>query len=105
MHKLTSVFGAAAVLAASAAFAQGADPNPGYPQQQTPSTTPATEPSGEMDHKKMAGDEFKSLDQNGDGKISKDEIPSGSALADQFSTLDTDKDGALSKKEFRKHHE
>jgi hypothetical protein len=39
------------------------------------------------------------LDRNGDGKLSHDEIPMGHALQFEFKVVDTNHDGYLSKKE------
>ena len=99
MHKLITAAGVAAFLSIPAAYGQSAE-NPKYPQQE-----PATQQSDKMDHRKKAEDEFKSLDQNSDGKLTRLEIPSGSAVAAQFDQLDANKDGSLSKREFAKHHE
>jgi len=99
MNKLIMTAGVAAFLSIPASYAQSAA-NPKYPQQE-----PATQQTDQMDHRKMAEDEFKSLDQNSDGKITQQEIPSGSPVAAQFDQLDANKDGSLSKREFAKHHE
>jgi Ca2+-binding EF-hand superfamily protein len=99
MHKLITAAGVATILSIPAAYGQSTE-NPRYPQQE-----PAAKQSDKMDHRKMAEDEFKSLDQNSDGKITQQEIPSGSPVAAQFDQLDANKDGSLSKREFAKHHE
>jgi Ca2+-binding EF-hand superfamily protein len=45
---------------------------------------------------------FKSVDANGDGQLSLDEVQAKSPrLAERFSTLDKDKNGLLSKEELR----
>jgi Ca2+-binding EF-hand superfamily protein len=101
MHKLVSLISIAATFAASAAFAGAAEQNPNYPQRE-----PSTQPSGKMDHHKMAeAQEFASLDQNRDGRLSREEIPADNPVAAQFEKLDVNKDGGLSKREFAKYHE
>jgi EF hand len=44
--------------------------------------------------------EFSTLDQNGDGNISKDEAKAQSLLASRFSEVDKDMDGKLSADEY-----
>lgn len=46
---------------------------------------------------------LESLDKNGDGKISLDEASANDALFTQFKSLDADKDGELSKQEYAKY--
>jgi hypothetical protein len=46
---------------------------------------------------------FESLDQNGDGAISKDEAAVDPPLAQVFGTLDKDADGRLSPEEYAVH--
>lgn len=77
MNALIKVSALAAVLAASAAFAQD------YP------TAPASQTGAEsMDYSK--------LDKNGDGNISKDEAKADPTLSAKFDELDKDKSGSLS---------
>jgi len=46
--------------------------------------------------------EFSTLDQNGDGNISKDEAKAQSLLASRYSEIDNDMDGKLSAEEYNK---
>ncbi len=46
---------------------------------------------------------FASMDKNGDGGISKDELVAGDMLYDHFSVADTDGNGKLSEAEVTKH--
>jgi len=77
MNSLTKVVAVAAILSASAAFAQT-----------YPSTTPASQSGHSADYAK--------LDKNGDGNISKDEAKADPSLSAKFDTLDKDKSGSLS---------
>ena len=78
MNALLKVTALAAVLSASAAFAQ-----------ETPATTPSSQSSSQsMDYTK--------LDKNGDGNISKEEAKADPSLSARFDTLDTDGSGSLS---------
>lgn len=43
---------------------------------------------------------FESVDANGDGVITADEIPAGHKLAEKFSSIDTDGNGQISRAEF-----
>ena len=78
MNALIKVAALAAVLSASAAFAQD-----------YPSTEPSAQSSGQ------AAD-YSKLDANGDGSISKDEAKMDPTLSAKFSELDKDKSGSLS---------
>jgi hypothetical protein len=51
---------------------------------------------------KVAPPEFKSLDTNKDGRVSRDEAKSQTDLTSTFATLDTDRDSYLSETEFGK---
>jgi hypothetical protein len=51
---------------------------------------------------KVAPPEFKSLDANKDGRVSRDEAKSQTDLTSTFATLDTDRDSYLSEAEFGK---
>ena len=81
MNALIKVSALAAVLSASAAFAQD-----------NPSTEPSAQGSGQ------AAD-YSKLDANGDGSISKDEAKGDPTLSAKFSELDKDKNGTLSSTE------
>jgi Ca2+-binding EF-hand superfamily protein len=50
-----------------------------------------------------AGDVFKSLDADGDGKISKSEAESNQSFAGSFDRLDGNKDGFVTKREFQRN--
>ncbi len=61
-----------------------------------------------MGHAKPAAEtkaqkEFRALDKNKDGKLSKAELPSDHPMAGHFDMMDTDKDGALSEAEYTVH--
>ncbi|MDZ3821984.1 MAG: hypothetical protein U0S76_00105 [Pseudoxanthomonas sp.] len=43
---------------------------------------------------------FESLDANGDGMVTADEIPAGHKMAEKFSSIDTDGNGQISRAEF-----
>ena len=62
---------------------------------QVAATTAATESSKPAD--------FKQLDANKDGKLSRDEVAGDAMWTADFDAADTNKDGYLSKAEFRKH--
>ena len=80
MNELIKVAALAAVLSASAVFAQD------------PSTQPAAQGSAQsVDYTK--------LDANADGSISKDEAKMDPTLSAKFSELDKDKNGTLSSTE------
>ena len=79
MNALIKVAALAAVLSASAAFAQN---------------YPAPEPSSS----EKAAD-YSKLDVTGDGSISKDEAKKDPTLSAKFSELDKDKSGSLSTSE------
>jgi hypothetical protein len=48
-----------------------------------------------------SGGTFKSLDADGDGKITKDEAAANAHFANSFDKLDRNSDGYVSKREFR----
>lgn len=50
-----------------------------------------------------AQQEFRTLDKNKDGNLSKAELPSNHPMASHFQMMDTDKDGALSEAEYTAH--
>lgn len=54
------------------------------------------------DQTKMSMPDFKSLDTNKDGVVSKDEAGTNSDLSAKFDALDADKDGNLSTSEYAK---
>jgi Ca2+-binding EF-hand superfamily protein len=50
-----------------------------------------------------SGDVFKSLDADGDGKISKSEAESSQSFAGSFDRLDGNRDGFVTKREFQRN--
>jgi Ca2+-binding EF-hand superfamily protein len=50
-----------------------------------------------------AGDTFKQLDQDSDGRISATEAEANPSVAANFRTLDGDSDGFVTKREFRRN--
>jgi Ca2+-binding EF-hand superfamily protein len=48
-------------------------------------------------------DTFSTLDQDNDGRLSKQEVEGHGNLADSFSMLDRNSDGYVTKKEFRRN--
>ena len=81
MNSLIKVTALAAILSASAAFAQN---------------YPAPEPSAKSSDKST---DYSKLDVNGDGSISKDEAKADPTLSAKFMDLDKDKNGTLSSTE------
>ena len=81
MNTLIKVAALAAVLSASAAFAQD---------------YPSTEPSAQGSAQSV---DYTKLDANADGSISKDEAKMDPTLSAKFSELDKDKNGTLSSTE------
>jgi len=77
MNSLTKVVALAAILSASAAFAQD---------------YPSTASSQSAEHSA----DYAKLDKNGDGNISKEEAKADPSLSAKFDTLDKDKSGSLS---------
>jgi Ca2+-binding EF-hand superfamily protein len=82
MNTLTKVAALAAVLSATAAFAQD-----------YPSTASSETGAQSVDYAK--------LDKNGDGNISKEEAKADPSLSAKFDALDTDKSGSLCTTELR----
>lgn len=81
MNELIKVAALAAVLSASAAFAQD---------------NPSTEPSAQGSAQAV---DYSKLDANADGSISKDEAKADPTLSAKFMDLDKDKNGTLSSTE------
>ena len=85
------------LLAACAALAQ-TPPPPAHPAETHAATEPAAAVSpGEL----KAQREFKMLDFNGDGKLSRSEVKLFPRLSAAFDEADTDKDGYVSYEEVR----
>jgi Ca2+-binding EF-hand superfamily protein len=53
--------------------------------------------------KEGSADTFKTLDVDGDGKISKTEATANASIAGNFESLDSDSDGFVSKSEFKRN--
>jgi Ca2+-binding EF-hand superfamily protein len=53
--------------------------------------------------KEGSADAFKTLDADGDGKISKTEATADANIASNFDSLDGDSDGFVSKSEFKRN--
>ena len=53
--------------------------------------------------KQGSADSFKTLDVDGDGKISKTEATANASIASNFASLDGDSDGFVSKSEFKRN--
>ena len=58
---------------------------------------------GTMEPQSRPMQSFEQLDANGDGSISKREVPASSELGRNFDEADQDGDGALTREEFEKH--
>ena len=90
----------ALLLGSAAAFAQT---TPSTPSTTTP--TPATTPDPTSTNPEpMARDipDFRSLDTNGDGRLTKEEAATNAWLTAKFSEFDTDSNGSLSTSEYAK---
>jgi Ca2+-binding EF-hand superfamily protein len=53
--------------------------------------------------KEGSAETFKTLDADGDGKISKTEATADASIANNFESLDGDSDGFVSKSEFKRN--
>ena len=92
------ILATAALFAACAAVAQTPPPAPAHPAETHAATEPAAAVSpGEL----KAQREFKMLDFNGDGKLSRSEVKLFPRLAAAFDEADTDGDGFVSYAEVR----
>ena len=59
--------------------------------------------AGDKEIKEGSADTFKTLDADGDGKISKTEATANASVASNFESLDGDSDGFVSKSEFKRN--
>ena len=92
------VLATVALFATCAALAQTPPPAPAHPAETHAATEPAAAASpGEL----KAQREFKMLDFNGDGKLSRSEVKLFPRLAAAFDEADTDGDGFVSYAEVR----
>lgn len=71
---------------------QTSGPSPESPVPQTDQTQAASKPA-QTSNTARPGDRFRTLDKDGDGRLSKEELP---ASAEVFDRLDRDKDGFIS---------
>ena len=81
-------------------------PAPETPPPVTETPPPATEPTPSTAASAApvdSGMSFEDMDQNKDGGIAKDELPSTEMLSQHFSAADKDGDGKLSKSEVETH--
>jgi hypothetical protein len=86
-------------LAALAALAVSVSAFANPPTDQTTTTTESTTSSSTTT---TTVPDFKSLDTNKDGMVSKDEAAANVDLSAQFDTLDADRNGSLSTSEYAK---
>ncbi len=56
---------------------------------------------GDGKRERKGGGKGAKLDKNGDGVITKDELPDGSRLAARFAEIDKDGDGSLTREELK----
>lgn len=91
MKNLVSLLAASLLLLSMQTFAsepQAHGKHAGHPKQTVESS---------------AKKEFRALDKNKDGKVSKAEMPVKHPMAAHYSMMDTNKDGVLSEAEFTAH--
>ncbi|MFN4117529.1 EF-hand domain-containing protein [Acidovorax sp.] len=97
-----AVVGSALVLACSLANAQATGVGPAATPSTQAATAPAATPEGGLTKGEIkAQREFKMLDFNGDGKLSRTEVKLFPRLAAAFDDADTDRDGYVSYEEVR----
>lgn len=94
MNKFIPLMASGLLALSTSAMASGQDPH--------------SKDHAAMGHAKPAAEtqaqqEFRALDKNKDGKLSKAELPSNHPMASHFEMMDTDKDGVLSEAEYTAH--
>lgn len=92
LRRLTLALACGSLFATGAALAQDA--------QQTPPPTGGDSSASSSSQQPQGASDFKKLDANADGYVSKDEAVADAALTSDFAKRDVDGDGKLSESEF-----